>query len=64
MNTGTRWVRFLVRPERALFASRLWSKRQSPKHPQKAELQQWESEGGNVAPSSAAQDNVVTTGSA
>ena len=49
---------------RATVASLLRGKSQSSKASHKAELQQWETEGGTLAPSPEATDTVVTTGSA
>lgn len=64
MNVGTRWSMLIAPLRRPIFAGLLYSKRESTKQAQKAELQQWENEGGNVAPFPEAADTRVTTGSA
>lgn len=66
MNVGTRWVRMLAPRRVALLASRLRGHEACSQPAHKADLQQWENEGGNVAPSSAsiARDDIVTTGGA
>jgi hypothetical protein len=48
----------------AAFATLLRSKRYKEKQAHKAELHEWENEGGNLAPSPKASDAFVTTGSA
>ena len=48
----------------AAFASLLRRKRHNEKQVHKAELHEWENEGGNPAPSPEATDALVTTGSA
>jgi len=55
----------LIAPlRRPIFADLLRSKRERTKPAHKAELQQWENEGGNVAPPPDAADTRVTTDSA
>jgi len=50
--------------EGAAFASLLRRKRHNEKQAHKAELHEWENEGGHLAPSPEASDTLVTTGSA
>ena len=64
MNVGTRWSMLIAPLRRPIFADLLGSKRQRAKQAHKAELQQWENEGGNVASFPEAADTRVTTGSA
>jgi hypothetical protein len=63
MNIGTRWTKLFAACGGDTLASRLQRNGHSEKKAQKAELNEWENEGGNPAPSSGASDT-VTTGSA
>lgn len=64
MNIGIRWAKLFTACGGAAFASRLRRKRHNEKQAHKAELHDWENEGGNLAPSLEATGNLVTTGSA
>lgn len=60
------WIVLLAACGGAAFASLLRSKRHKEKQAQahKAQLHEWENEGGNLAPSPTASSTLVTTGSA
>jgi hypothetical protein len=64
MNINIRWAMLFAACGGAAFASLLRRKRHNEKQAPKAELHQWENEGGNLAPSPEASDPLVTTGSA
>ncbi len=64
MTAGTRWTMLFASRRGTIFASLLRNKRQSAKQAHKTELQQWENEGGNVAPATGVADTLVTTGCA
>ena len=64
MNIDIRWVKLFAACGGATFASLLRRKRHNEKQARKAELHEWENEGGNPAPSPEATDTLVTTGSA
>jgi len=64
MNIAIRWTKLFDACGGAAFASRLWRKRHNEKRAHKAELHEWENEGGNLAPSSEETGTLVTTGSA
>ena len=64
MNIDIRWAKVFAACEGAAFASLLRRKRHNEKQAHKAELHEWENEGGNLAPSPEATDTLVTTGSA
>jgi hypothetical protein len=64
MSILTRWPKLLATCAGAAFATLLWSRRNKEKRAHKAELHEWENEGGNLAPSPKASDALVTTGSA
>ena len=64
MNIDIRWVKLSAACGGAAFASLLGRKRHNKKQAHKAELHEWENEGGNLAPSPEATDTLVTTGSA
>jgi hypothetical protein len=59
MNIVTRWAKSLG----AAFASPPWRKRANEKKAHKADLNEWENEGGNLAPPADAPAAVLTTGS-
>jgi hypothetical protein len=66
MNIGTRWAMLFASCAGAAFALRLRPKRHNEIQAHKADLHEWENEGGNLAPSPEAEasDTLVTTGSA
>jgi hypothetical protein len=64
MSIVTRWPMLLAASLGAAFPALLRSKRYREKQAHKAELHEWENEGGNPAPAPEALDTVVTTGSA
>ena len=64
MNIAIRWTKLFDACGGAAFAPRLWRKRHNEKQAHKAELLEWENEGGNLAPSSEETGTLVTTGSA
>lgn len=64
MNIHTRWARLFAACGGAAFTSRLWRKRRHEKQAHKADLHEWENEGGNLAPAPEAPKAVLTTGSA
>ena len=64
MNIAIRWTKLFDACGGAAFASRLWRKRHNEKRAHKAELHEWENEGGNLAPSLEETGTLVTTGSA
>jgi hypothetical protein len=64
MNNDIRWAKLSAACGVITFASLLRRKRHNGKQAHKAELHEWESEGGSLAPSPTATDNLVTTGSA
>jgi hypothetical protein len=51
MNIDIRWVKLSAACGGAAFASLLRRKRYNKKQAHKAELHEWENEGGNLAPS-------------
>ena len=64
MNIDIRWVKLSAACGGAAFASLLRRKRPNENQAHKAELHEWENEGGNPAPSPKPTDTLVTTGSA
>ena len=64
MNIDIRWAKLFAACRGAAFASLLRRKRHNEKQAHKAELHEWENEGGNLAPSPEATDTLVATGSA
>ena len=64
MNIYRRCAALSGAPGGAAFVSRLHRKIHEAKQAQMAELQDWENEGGTLAPSLSASDWRVTTGSA
>jgi hypothetical protein len=64
MNIGTRWTKLFAAYGGDTFVSRLRGKSHNEKKAQKAELHEWENEGGNPAPPPETSGTVVTTGSA
>lgn len=64
MSIVTRWPMLLGASLGAAFAALLRSNRYREKQAHKAELHEWENEGGNLAPATEARDTVETTGSA
>ena len=62
MTSNTRWTRLLTACAGATFALP-WRKRHNEKQAQKAQLHEWENEGGNLAPAPATPTTVVTAGS-
>ena len=64
MSTNTSWTKLFGGSAGAAFASWLRRKLHSEKQAHKAELHEWENEGGVLAPSPEATDTLVTTGSA
>ena len=64
MNIDIRWVKLSAAFRGAAFALLLPRKRHNEKQAHKAELHEWENEGGNPAPSPKPTDTLVTTGSA
>jgi hypothetical protein len=63
MSIVTRWPILLAACVGAVVATLPWSKRYKEKQAHKAELHEWENEGGNLAPSPVP-DTLVTKGSA
>jgi len=63
MSFLTRWRMLLPAGASATLATRPRSKCHKEKQAHKAELHEWENEGGNLAPSPKASDAFVTTGS-
>jgi hypothetical protein len=63
MTIQTRWTRLLAACGGG-FASRLWGKRDDEKQAHKADLREWENEGGNLAPAPEVSKPVHTTSSA
>ena len=59
MSIDTRWTKLFVGSGGAAFASWLGRKLHSEKQAHKAELQEWENEGGNLAPSAAVPDSLL-----
>jgi hypothetical protein len=64
MNIDIRWAKLFASCGGAAFALPLRRKRHNEKQAHKAELREWENEGGNLARSPEATDTLVTTGSA
>ena len=64
MNIDIRWAKLSAACGGAAFASLLRRKRHNVKQAHKAEIHEWDNEGGNLAPSPEATDTLVTTGSA
>ena len=64
MNINARWAKLFAACGGAAFASLWRRKHHNEKHAHKAELHEWENEGGNLAASQKAADPLVTTGSA
>jgi len=64
MNIDIRWAMLFAAFGGAAFASLLRRKRHTEKQAHKAELHEWENEGGNLAPSAETSDPLVTAGSA
>ena len=64
MNNDIRWAKLSSACGVITLASLLRRNRHHGKQAHKAELNEWESEGGSLAPSSTATDTLVTTGSA
>ena len=63
MNNDIRWAKLPSACGVITFASLLRRNRNNGKQAHKAELNEWENEGGSVAPSPTATDTLVTTGS-
>ena len=61
MSIDTRWTSLFGGIGGAAFASWLRRKLHSEKQAHKAELQEWENEGGNLAPSAAVPDTLLKT---
>ena len=61
MSIDTRWTKLFGGSAGAAFASWLRRKLHSERQAQKAELQEWENEGGNLAPSAAVPDTLLKT---
>ncbi|HEY2967185.1 MAG TPA: hypothetical protein VGK75_02360 [Casimicrobiaceae bacterium] len=61
MNIDTRWTMFFAGKGRAAVASWLRRKLHNEKQVRNAELQEWENEGGNLAPSPAVPDTLLKT---
>jgi hypothetical protein len=61
MSIDTRWTMLFAGSGRAAVASWLRRKLHSKKQAHKAELQEWENEGGNLAPSAAVPDTLLKT---
>ena len=64
MTINTLWTRLLAACGGAAFPALLRSKRYKEKQAHKAELHEWENEGGNLAPAPEAPNTILTTGSA
>ena len=64
MNIYIRWTKLFAACGGAAFASLLRRKSHNEKQAHKAELHEWENEGGNLAPSPEETGTLVTTGSA
>jgi hypothetical protein len=64
MDIGSRWSKLRAICAGATLPSRLRRKSHAEKQAAKAELHDWENEGGNPAPSPEATESRVTTGSA
>ena len=64
MNIDIRWAMLFAACGGAVFASLLRRKRHNEKQAHKAELHEWENEGGHLAPAPEATATLVTTGSA
>jgi hypothetical protein len=65
MKIGKLWIALLAACGGAAFASLLRSKRHKEKQAHKAEVHEWENEGGNLAPPpTPSSTTLVTTGSA
>jgi hypothetical protein len=64
MNNDIRWAKLSSACGVITFASLLSRNRHNGKPAHKAELNEWENEGGSVAPSPTATDTLVTAGSA
>jgi hypothetical protein len=64
MSIVTRWRMLLAGCGGAVFATLLRSKRYKEKQAHKAELHEWENEGGNLAPPPEVPGTLVTTGPA
>ena len=62
MTSSTRWTRLSALFARASFALP-WRKRRNEKQAHKAQLHEWENEGGNLAPAPAVPTTIVTAGS-
>jgi len=64
MKISTRWAVLLAACGAAAFVSWLERKRHNEKQALKADLHEWENEGGNLASPPKATNRLVTTGSA
>lgn len=64
MNMDNRWTKWIVACVGAAFASLLWRRRHNETQADRAELHEWENEGGTLVPPPEAIDSRVTTGSA
>jgi hypothetical protein len=64
MTINTLRARFLAACGSAALAFRPWRKRDIEKQAHKADLREWENEGGNLAPAPEAPQIAPTTGSA
>jgi len=64
MSNDIRWAKLPSACGVITFASLLRRNRNNVKQARKSELNEWENEGGSVAPSPTATDTLVTTGSA
>ena len=64
MNIDISWAKLFAACGGAAFASLLRRKGHNEKQAHKAELHEWENEGGNLAPSPEETGTLATTGSA
>ena len=64
MNIGTRWTMLFAACGGTAFVSWLGRKRHNEQQMHKADLRDWENEGGNLAPPPKAPDPLETTGAA
>jgi hypothetical protein len=62
MNIVTRWPMLVVAPAVAAFRPLLRTKRYKEKQAHKAELHEWENEGGNLAPCAEATGTALNPG--
>jgi hypothetical protein len=64
MSIVTRWPMLLAMRGSITFPTLLRSKRYKEKEAHKADLHEWENEGGNLAPAPEASEALLTAGSA